>query len=96
MTTALEGVEWSATHPGRTLPPEKTRHPLYRRLGGTHGRFGRAEKLAPPGFDHGIVQPLVSRYTDWATRPTNITNMWQENIDLDVLNQRFVNVIKVR
>jgi len=32
MTAALEGGEWSAARPGRTLPPEKTRYPLYRRL----------------------------------------------------------------
>ena len=25
---------WSAARPGRTLPPEKARYPLYRRLGG--------------------------------------------------------------
>ena len=32
MTAALEGGEWSAAHPGRTLPPEKARYPFYRRL----------------------------------------------------------------
>ena len=32
MTTALEGGEWSAARPGRTLPPGKTWYPLYRRL----------------------------------------------------------------
>ena len=30
MTAALEGGEWSAARPGRTLPPGKTRYPLYR------------------------------------------------------------------
>ena len=43
MTAALEGGEWSAARPGRTLPPEKTRYPFYRRLGGPQGRSGRAE-----------------------------------------------------
>jgi len=38
MTAALEGGEWSATRPGRTLPPGKTRYPLYRRLDGPQGR----------------------------------------------------------
>ena len=47
MTAALEGGEWSAARPSRTLPPGKTRHPLYRRLGGPQGRSGRAENLAP-------------------------------------------------
>ena len=70
MTAALEGGEWSAARPGRTLPPGKARYLLYRRLGGPQGRSGRAENLAPPGFDPRTVQPVVSRYTVWATRPT--------------------------
>ena len=51
MTAALEGGEWSAARPGRTLPPGKTRYPLYRRLGGPVGRSGRVRKcLAPTGI----------------------------------------------
>jgi len=38
MTAALEEGEWSAAGPGRTLPPGKTRYPLYRRLGGPQGQ----------------------------------------------------------
>jgi len=34
MTAALEGGEWSAARPGRTLPPGKTWYPFYRMLGG--------------------------------------------------------------
>jgi hypothetical protein len=37
MTPGLEGGEWSAARPGRTLPPGKTRYPLYRGLGGPQG-----------------------------------------------------------
>jgi hypothetical protein len=70
MTAALEGGEWSAARPGHNLPPGKTRHPLYRRLGRPQGRSGRAENLAPLGFDPRAVQPVVSRHTDWTTRPT--------------------------
>ena len=44
MTAALEGGERSAARPGRTLPPGKTRYPLYRRLVGPQDRSGRAEK----------------------------------------------------
>jgi len=29
-----------------------------------------AENFAPPGFDPRTVQPVTSRYTDYATRPT--------------------------
>ena len=71
MTAALEGSEWSTAIPGRTLPPWKTRYPLYRRLGGSQGRSGRAENLVPAGIWSQTVQPIVSRYTDWATRPIN-------------------------
>ena len=60
MTAALEGGEWSAARPGRNLTPGKTRYPLYRRLDGPQGRSGRAENLAPPGFDPLTVQPVVS------------------------------------
>ena len=62
--------EWPATGTGHTLPPGRTQYPLYRKLGGSQGRSGQAENLAPPGFDSWTVQPVVSRYTDWATRPT--------------------------
>jgi hypothetical protein len=49
------------------LPPGKTRYPLYRRLGGPQGRSGRVRKISPPpGFDPRTVQPVASRYTDWA------------------------------
>ena len=64
MTAALEGCEWSAARPGRTLPPGKTRYPFYRRLGGPQGQSGWAENLVPTGIRSLTVQPVVSRYTD--------------------------------
>ena len=73
MTKALEEGEGSASRPGRSLPPGKTRYPLYRRLGGAQGRSGQVRKISPPpGFDPRTVQPVASRYTDWANRPTNV------------------------
>ena len=67
--------EGSASRPGRFLLPTKTRYPFYRRLGGPRGRSGEVRKISPPpGFDPRIVEPVASRYTDWATRP-NI-NEW--------------------
>ena len=55
-------------HAPAALPPEKTRYPLYRRLGGPHGRSGLVRKIStPPGFDPQTVQSVASRYTDWAT-----------------------------
>ena len=59
MTAALEGGEWSAARPGRTLPPRKTRYPFYRRLGGPQGRSGRAENLVPTGIRSRTVQPVA-------------------------------------
>ena len=64
MTAALEGGEWSAAGPGRTLPPGKTRYRFYRRLGGPQGRSGLAEILVPTGIRSRTIQPVVSHYTD--------------------------------
>ena len=63
-----EWGEGSASRPGRSLAPGKTRYSLYRRLGGPQGRSGQVRKIsAPPGFDPRTVQPVASRYTDFAT-----------------------------
>jgi hypothetical protein len=41
LTSALDGGEWSASHPGCALPPGKEpRYPLDRRLGGPQSRSG--------------------------------------------------------
>ena len=58
MTAALEGGEWSAGRPGRTLSLRKTRYPFYRRLGGPQGRYGRAENLVHTGIRSRTVQPV--------------------------------------
>jgi len=51
--------------------PGKARYSLYRRLGGPQGRSGQVRKISPPpGFDPRTVQPVASRYSDWATGPT--------------------------
>ena len=67
--------EGSASRPGRSLPPGKTRYPLYMRLGGPQSRSGQVWKIStPPGFDPRTVQPVANRYTDWATGPTSPGN----------------------
>ena len=54
-------------HASAALSSGKTRYSLYRRLGGPQGRCGRLWKILPqPGFDPRTVQPVASRYTDWA------------------------------
>ena len=85
MTAALEGGEWSAARPGRTLPPGKTRYPLYRRLGGPQGRSGRAENLVPTGIRTRTLQPIVRSYTDWATRPTFFFQILSQNYEKRLL-----------
>ena len=64
--SALDGMG-GQRHAPAALPPGKTRFLLYRRLGGPQSRFGRVRKISPPqGFDPWTVQPVASRYTDWA------------------------------
>ena len=84
MTAALEGGEWSAAHPGRTLPTGKTRYPFYRRLGGPQGRSGRAENLVPTGIRSRTAQPVAQslyrlgypahnlEFLKWLNKPGNI------------------------
>jgi hypothetical protein len=84
--------EGSASRPGRSLPPGKNQYPLYRRLGGPQGRSGHARRISPPpGSDPRTVQPVTSRYTDYATRPTVNTVPWNNlSISLHQLRQNSV------
>jgi len=46
--------------------------PLCRKLDGYQGRSGQVRKISsPPVFDLRTVQPVASRYTYYATRPTS-------------------------
>ena len=95
MTAALEGGEWSAACSDSPLPPGKTRYPFYRRLGGPQGRSGRAENLVSTGIRPRTVQPVVSRYTDWATEPTYTGGLqwnliYRNGLKLSELNWRTV------
>ena len=57
--------------PRPLFAPGKESVPLYRRMGGPQGRSGQVRKISPPpGFDDRTVQPVASRYSDYATRPT--------------------------
>jgi len=54
-------------HAPAALPPGKARYTLYRRLGGPQGRSGQVRKISPLfEFDPRTVQPIASRYTDYA------------------------------
>jgi hypothetical protein len=66
LTVALGGMGGQLPTPA-ALPPEKTRYPLYRRLGGSQGRSGRVRKIdLPRGFDPQTVQSVANRCTDCA------------------------------
>jgi hypothetical protein len=71
LTLALDGGEWSASHPGHALHQGKDpQYPLDRRLGGPQSRseHGLEEKSsAPVGVQTPIVHPVVGHYTAWAT-----------------------------
>ena len=70
----------SAPGPGR-FTPGKDPIPIYRKLGGPQGRSVR--KISPPpGFDLRTVQPVASRYTDWAIPAATY---WLEHININFL-----------
>ena len=67
LTSALDGGGWSTPRPDRFTLQKENCSPLYRRLCGPQGRAGRVRKISPqPLFDPRTVQPVASRYTDWA------------------------------
>jgi hypothetical protein len=75
LTSALEGVRGQCQASAAPYPRERPRYPLCRRQGGPQGRSGHVwEILPPPGFDPRTVQPIGSRYIDYATRPTRRFN----------------------
>ena len=93
MTAALEGGEWSAARPGRTLPRGRP---------GTHftgGWSGMVENFVPTGIRSRTVQPVVSRFTDWATGPKIRASSWPyyknlsrcRYLNVKLVNRNFVN-----
>ena len=77
------------------LPPEKTRYPLYRRLGGLQGQSGQMQKISPQlGFDPRTVQPIASHYTDWATPAPSLIHI-QLWITILLLSQQVAGAVKV-
>ena len=64
--------EGSASRPGRSLPPGKTRTHCAGGWVGPRAGLDRCGKISPPpGFDPWTVQPVTSRYSEYATRPAN-------------------------
>jgi len=67
----LEGGEWSAARPGRTLPPGKDPVPVAQEAGWAPGAgLDGRKNFVPTGIRSRTV---VSCYTDRATRPLPVT-----------------------
>ena len=63
---------WGVSVTPRPLStPGKDPVPIVQEAGWAPGLVWMAENLAPLGFDPRTVHAVVSRYTDWAIRPTN-------------------------
>ena len=54
---ALEGGEWSAAHPGRTLPRERTGTHFTGGWVGPRAGLDERKISSPPGFDPGPSSP---------------------------------------
>ena len=75
------------------LFPGMLRYPLYRRLRGPHGRSGRVRNISPPlGFDPRTVQPVASRYTDWAIPIHIFTRTRTNSCNIDKFYSSTVNI----
>ena len=68
MTAALEGGEWSAARPGRTLPPGKSRYPFYRRLGAINLYIKVKWSRYRPGVDQRVGRIIALLFHDHGTR----------------------------
>ena len=76
--------------------PRKDTVPILHEVGWAPGRSWRAENLVPQGIWSQTIQPVVSRYTVWATRPkvdggtyVNIDTICQNGMNSQVLSQPF-------
>jgi hypothetical protein len=59
---------WLAPRPGRFTPRERDPVRIVQEAGWAPGPvWTDAEYLTPPGFDPRTVQPVASRYTDYAS-----------------------------
>jgi hypothetical protein len=61
-------------HDPAALPPEKTRYPLYRRLGGPQGRSGQVRKISSqPGFEPRMnMSGIFMSYVDIVWSPSHV------------------------
>jgi hypothetical protein len=87
LTSTVDGVG-GQRHAPTALPPGKIGYSLYRRLGGSKGRSSRVRKISPTlGFDPRNVQPVASRYTDWAIPAHNSSSSSSSKLIYDAVNR---------
>ena len=71
LTTAQEGMKGQRHAPAALYPRERhSTHCIGGWMGPVAGLDGCGKSRLPPGFDPRTVQPVASRYTDYATLPT--------------------------
>jgi hypothetical protein len=75
LTSALDGAEWLASRPGLFT----SRHPFDRRLDGPQNRRGQRGENSwlyrDSKSDPWVVQPVASRYTDYAIPASQIIKL---------------------
>ena len=74
MTTALEGGEGQSHVLAAFYPREKPGTDCTGGWVGPEPFWTGAENHAPKGPDARTVQPVASRYTNYATRPTTVSD----------------------
>jgi hypothetical protein len=73
MTNGSRSGWGDSVTPRPFFTPRKDPVPILQGLSGTQSWSGQVLKISPPpGFDSLTFEPVASRYTDWATRPTYI------------------------
>jgi hypothetical protein len=85
MTTAVNLGGGVSVTPRPLFTPGKDPIPIVQEAG-WEDRCGQAWEISPPpGFDPRTVQPVASRYTDYATRPTDNNSSTYEILLLAIL-----------
>jgi hypothetical protein len=88
MTNDTRRGEGSESRPGRSLTPGKHPVPIVQEAEWAQGPvWTGAKNLAPPGFDPRTVQPIASRYTEYATRPTTSSGTALLVLDKDTVRR---------
>jgi hypothetical protein len=72
LTSAPDGGEWSASRPGRALPPGPIRQEVVWAPESVWTQELEEKSSASVGDRTPVVQSVVSHYTDWATPPQKV------------------------